>query len=725
MSTINTPINFGVTLGSGGYTSPLSVTNTGSIATAGVAIASPGGGTITNSGLIISTGTYAIAGGFGLSLTNASTGVVSGYNTGVWAAAGTVVNNGTIVETATRGSGVYLANTGPDGTVNNDGLVSAVYLGVEFRGDGSLSNNGTIDSTGRYGVRSIGVATVTNAGSIIGVNGLVLLSGGAVTNTGLITGLNALAMHGDGTVENAGTIDATYGTGVVLSGGTISNAATGLITATGYPAIYVTNSAATITNAGTISGYTGITIASTNTADQTVIDSGTIAGTKGIAIAFGGGDDLLQFNPSTDVSIQGTVDGGGGTNMLTFAAGAQNGTLTGKSAFFANFSQASVATGAQWAVAGDVTFGASVYLAVQGTLDVTGTVTNAGTMSSVNHGISLVGGTLIDSGTISGIAPITFGSGVNQFVVAALATPITGTIAGFIGHDTIDLTSLSDINNDAIVSFDTLTNVLTATGDNGSVQLQLDSENYTGDVWYAKNDGANGTAIIPNCFRAGTAIATPDGETMVERLRPGDLVLTASRAPGAADLSAQAEIRRDDGSGGEETMGARHRDPKPVQWIGYRHIACHRHPAPRKVWPVRINAGAFGDDLPHQDLWLSPDHAVFVDEVLVPIRLLINGTTIQQVQVDEITYYHVELAQHDVILAEGLPAETYLDTGDRSSFSNGGAVVRLFPDFSSHLRDAAFLWETRGCAPMVVSGPALAAVRTRLAGRAAVQTPTC
>ena len=707
MSTISTTITFGITLGTGGYTPPLSVTNTGSISTAGVAVSIAGDGTITNSGMIGSTGTYAIEGGVGLVLTNASTGVVSGYNAGVWSAAATIANHGIVEAFGANGSGVYLANTGGDGVLNNDGLVSAVYRGVVFRGIGALDNAGTIDSTGRYGVECLGYGTVTNAGSITGVNGLVLLAGGGVTNTGAITGLNAMAVDGAGTISNAGTIDATYGTGIVLGLGTISNAATGLITAAGYPAIYVTAGAATIVNAGTISGYTAITFASTGTASQTVIDTGTIAGTSGGAIAFGGGDDLLQFDPSIGVDIQGTVDGGGGTNTLVFAAGAQSGTLTGQPACFTNFSQASVAAGARWAIAGNVTFGASVYLTVQGSLTVSGTVTNDGTMSSGGYGINLAGGTLIDSGTISGTAPITFGNGVNQLVVAAQAAAITGTIAGFTGDDTIDLTSLSDIQNDATTSFNALTNILTVTGDNGSVQLQLDAGNYTGDVWYATNDGGNGTAVSPNCFRAGTAIATPDGEKPVERLAAGDLVLTARQAA--------------DGPGGDPTTGTMDRAPMAVQWIGHRHVDCRLHPDPHAVWPVRISAGAFGGGLPHRDLWLSPGHAVFVDEVLVPIRLLIDGTGIQQVPVDEITYYHVELARHDVILAEGLPAESYLDTGDRSGFSNGGAVVRLFPDFSPPSRNTAFLWETKGFAPLVVAGPALAAVRTRLARRAAGQ----
>jgi hypothetical protein len=148
-----------------------------------------------------------------------------------------------------------------------------------------------------------------------------------------------------------------------------------------------------------------------------------------------------------------------------------------------------------------------------------------------------------------------------------------------------------------------------------------------------------------------------------------------------------------------------------VVWIGSRNVDCARHPAPETVWPVRVAAGAFGEGRPVRDLWLSPDHAVFVDGVLVPVRCLVNGGTIRRVVVPAVTYYHVELPEHDVILAEDLPVESYLDTGDRGNFE-GQDVVRLFPDFCARLRpEAALVWETKGCAELVIAGERLEGVR--------------
>jgi hypothetical protein len=126
---------------------------------------------------------------------------------------------------------------------------------------------------------------------------------------------------------------------------------------------------------------------------------------------------------------------------------------------------------------------------------------------------------------------------------------------------------------------------------------------------------------------------------------------------------------------------------------------------------VRVRAGAFADNVPERDLWLSPDHAIYANGVLIPIKHLIDGVTIAQVSRTTITYWHVELMRHDIILAEGLPVESYLETGDRSTFSNGGTAVALFPDFATRT------WEAEGCAPLMVTGAELAALRDIVAAR--------
>ncbi len=135
---------------------------------------------------------------------------------------------------------------------------------------------------------------------------------------------------------------------------------------------------------------------------------------------------------------------------------------------------------------------------------------------------------------------------------------------------------------------------------------------------------------------------------------------------------------------------------------------------------MRIAAGAFGpgasgEALPHRDLWLSPDHSVFADGCLIQASLLVNGLNVVQQAVESVQYWHVELDTHDVILAEGLPAESYLDTGNRSQFANA-PIAELRPDARRvEVEVAASL----ACAPIVTGGAVLEAVRSWLAETAA------
>jgi hypothetical protein len=195
------------------------------------------------------------------------------------------------------------------------------------------------------------------------------------------------------------------------------------------------------------------------------------------------------------------------------------------------------------------------------------------------------------------------------------------------------------------------------------------------------------TAVVP-CFRSGTRIGTSRGGVPVEDLRVGDLVLTIS---------------------GRET---------PIAWIGRRTLDCRRHPAPERVRPIRIAAHAFGENRPKRPLQLSPDHSVFVEDVLIPIKFLVNGVTIVQVAASAVTYYHLELPSHDVVLAEGLPAESYLETGGRSAFANGGDVIQVHPDFASDEAHVAGVWERSGYAPLLGSDGQFDRVRARLAAQA-------
>ena len=158
-------------------------------------------------------------------------------------------------------------------------------------------------------------------------------------------------------------------------------------------------------------------------------------------------------------------------------------------------------------------------------------------------------------------------------------------------------------------------------------------------------------SVFTVCFLAGTMIATPAGETPVEALAVGDLVLTA---------------------GGRAA---------PVRWLGVQTVAT-LFADPLRSFPIRIMAGALGPNLPARDLLVSPDHALFLDSLLVQAGALVNGTTIvrESAMPERFMYFHVELEDHALILAEGVPAETFVDNVTRRRFDNYAQYEALYGD---------------------------------------------
>jgi hypothetical protein len=196
------------------------------------------------------------------------------------------------------------------------------------------------------------------------------------------------------------------------------------------------------------------------------------------------------------------------------------------------------------------------------------------------------------------------------------------------------------------------------------------------------------TQGIPSspCFLTGTRIATPEGGVAVEDLHEDDLVLTAS---------------------GEAV---------PVRWIGHRHVVAAELPDAHLYAPVVIEAGAIAPGKPARDLWVTPDHAIFVEGRLIPAKLLVNGTTIRQETRAEYSFYHLELDRHSLLLAEGLEAESYLDIeASRQRFDNH-AVTDMALDLSlTELTEQAYA--ERGCYPLTLRPDAVKPVWEAVASR--------
>jgi len=187
---------------------------------------------------------------------------------------------------------------------------------------------------------------------------------------------------------------------------------------------------------------------------------------------------------------------------------------------------------------------------------------------------------------------------------------------------------------------------------------------------------ATSTVSVPetiSCFVAGTMIACPDGERAVETLVAGDLVLTANG------------------------------EAKPVRFLGVRCVDLVASP---ENSPVRIPAGALADGVPSRDLRVSPEHAIMAQGVLVPAGSLIGGA-IDQETMTEVNYYHIQLDDHDVVIANGAPCETLLETDDHSSFDNADeGVVSI-----------AYL---NPCLPRMTQGPVVDSIRAAIDARLAV-----
>ena len=305
-----------------------------------------------------------------------------------------------------------------------------------------------------------------------------------------------------------------------------------------------------------------------------------------------------------------------------------------------------------------------------------------------------------DNATTTGSVAV--GGGIQDVTIGGTITPFVNINISDLSGQNETLTILaSDAGNGSLSnlgngSYNSTTGVYTDSGSAAAITADLDGLAFTPSagapalttfqISVVDAGGATALSSAPSvqsveCFVEGTLITTSRGPVAVEHLEVGDLVTAVF--------------------GGNV----------PLIWIGSRKINCGRHPRPCAVRPVCIARNTLGTGVPYRDVWLSPDHAVLINDVLIPVKHLINGESIYQVSVGRVVYYHLELAHHDVVLANGLPSESYLDVGDRRKFSTSHNVVDLFPDLSARTVAPALFWEAYGCAPLVVTGPEVLSAR--------------
>lgn len=584
----------------------------------------------------------------------------------------TLAGNGTV----TVGSGGLLRTTGTATTTDT------MVLGRDAGAQGRVTvAGGTLVSTGRLVIGDKGTGDLAfNTGGTGSANGVAVglssggfgtltVSGARLSSTGLVdVGVDGLGVV---RVVSGGTLTSGNGSGTGARFGA-SNIGLGLID--GANALWTIDG-------GLVVGDQGIGTLN--------ITNGAVVNTGIFAISLGNGS-----GGSGDV----TVSGGdarlvGGALKIANAIGEDSfGTLTIETGGTVQVLSATIGTGGVLNMQGGLLDPPTV------TIGVGGLITGFGTVDATNlfneGGIVASGGLLEFFGNISGTgtlavendgslqvdgflsgSAINFGNGFGQSLF--VQTPGSSFDTALNSLFTGDRIGFNFGVGVSIVGAELAGSILTL--------LRSDSQTYQlSDV--AFDDGtadgfifseSNGLSTMEiGCFVQGTRIETAQGMVAVEDLAEGDLIPTV--------------------------LGER---LAPIVWLGRRHVDCARHPHPEKVWPVVVEAHAFGRGLPRRDLWLSPDHAVYVNECLVPVHRLINGTSIRQVPVPEVIYFHVQLPWHDVVRSEGLPTESFLDTGDRSNFENGGGPIRLHPDFNARM------WESEGCARLILTGPELEAAR--------------
>jgi hypothetical protein len=311
----------------------------------------------------------------------------------------------------------------------------------------------------------------------------------------------------------------------------------------------------------------------------------------------------------------------------------------------------------------------------------TGTITGGagyGASGLGGSGVYMDGGTLVTAGTISGghgasaAYSVGFGSGANTMVVESGAV-FNGDIGGFTHGDTIDITNQILMSAD----FNTRTDVLTS-GD-GTLQF---TGTFTGahDLVFT-SDGHGGTDITCACYLRGTRILAERGEVTIESLKIGDRVMTS--------------------------VGI----TRPIRWIGRRRYTREAAWGHRDLQPILIRKGAISDEVPRRDLWVSPEHAMYIDGMLIPAAALVNGHSIVQEEwLEEVDYLHLEFDAHAIIYAEGAPSESFVDDESRAMFDNAAEYAALYP----HAQRVP----ARFCAPRIEDGEELESVRQRMAERA-------
>jgi len=234
---------------------------------------------------------------------------------------------------------------------------------------------------------------------------------------------------------------------------------------------------------------------------------------------------------------------------------------------------------------------------------------------------------------------------------------VTGETFGLYTFETGDSFTVSGSSGDPFAGETAVT--LPGTSSGGS--LQIDSTgSYTPinpPTPYSTDD------TDPLCFVSGTLIETPNGAVSVEALQIGDFVLT-----------------KDNG-------------PQEIIWIGSstKRITDENRDI---IAPYLIEKSTFSQNVPNQDLCLSPLHMIVLSggmiellfddpEVLVSVKGLRDHPKIRRLSGKTVEYWHIATKNHDLVRANGVWAETlYLGPQAKRHLTQAQIteLVAIFPE---------------------------------------------
>ncbi|MEE3500985.1 Hint domain-containing protein [Acidiphilium acidophilum] len=552
------------------------------------------------------------------------------------------------------------------------------------------------------------ISAITTVSSGVTISGAIVMSGGGLeVEGGTISAITVASSGGiavfsgstaDGITIQSGGVAAfasgATGSGLTVYGGGNLFDGVGPYAGATISSTVIDGGSLTVSSGGVADGNIAlnsgsITVVSGGTASGSVIESGAhITADGGTILGVALGNSGIELVLSSG-SASGTTVYSGGVQLVLTTGTVQNTTVDTGGIQYAGFTSGKTTSaggtlissvidgGNQSVLSGGVAIGTTI------TANGQETVYSGGTISGSTLGVD--GNLLLTAGAVvSGAIDFT-GAGATLGLDGI--TNFTNVISGFDANGPSEGDSIFFVGaSSAGVGTASLgaDNVLTVTEGAATYTVHLDpSQNFAGDHFSVSG------GVLSVCFCPGTRILTARGEIAVESLADGETVITH------------------DGR------------LAPIVWIGHRRLDASRHPRPEQIRPIRIEAGAIADRIPARDLYVSPDHALYLDGMLVPAKALVNGRSIAQVERDAIEYYHIELPSHDILLAEALPVESFLDTGNRAFFAGqrDDAII-LHPNMMQSEREA------RSCAPFTESGPAIVALRRRILARLPVGSHT-